>query len=72
MLSIVSAQEKTENISASKARYVARTTSIEIEKFPAPAVRVRRVIQLSSRGSTPLVIIYQVRLLKEQLVKRVV
>ena len=46
-----------ENISASKARYVARTASAEIETSAAPAVCVRRVLQYNGRGSTPLIII---------------
>ena len=55
---IMLAQEEMGNISASKARYVTRTASIEIETSAAPAVCVRRVLQYSSRGSTPLIIIY--------------
>ena len=41
-------QEEMENISASKARYVARTASIEIETSAAPAVCERRVLQYNS------------------------
>ena len=42
---------------ASKARYVARTASIEIKTSAAPPLCVRRVLQYNSRGSTPLIII---------------
>ena len=51
------AQEEMGNISASKARYVPRTALVESETSAAPAVCVRRVLQYSSRGGTPLIII---------------
>ena len=57
ILSIMLVQEEMENISASKARYVARMASIEIETSAAPAVCARRVLQYSSRVSTPFIII---------------